>query len=442
MSQGLITPRGLRAAANLIRFWRDPSRFIADVTPRSGVRRLDFPGGSTHVIAGPELIEQVLISRSRSFIKDRLTRDLSKIVGDGLLVSDGEFWRRQRRLAQPAFHRERIAGYGAAMVEHAERLGSTWREGQVLDLHAAMLRLTLDIVAETLFSSGVDRHAADGIAASLDAIMARFSDPSFGFFPWLAALPLPANRRFAAAQARIDGIIRGIIAARRESGRDEGDLLSMLLGARDEDGGQMSDQQLRDEALILFVAGHETTALALSWAWLLLSQHPAAWSRLQAELASVLGGRAPTVEDAPALRYTEWVILETMRIYPPAWSVGREALTDLELAGTQLRKGAQLWIFQWAAHRDPQWFPRPDSFEPERWDDDLVRRLPRCAYFPFGGGPRLCIGQGFAMLEAVLVLASLARRWRPVIAPRDRPKPQFSITLRPAGGLRATLARA
>lgn len=214
----------------------------------------------------------------------------------------------------------------------------------------------------------------------------------------------------------------------------------MLLRARDEDGSQMSDQHVRDEALILFVAGHETTALALSWAWLLLSQHPRAWDALQAELREVLADRAPTPADAPALRYTERVLLEAMRLYPPAWSLGREALADLELGGVPLPRGAQLWFFQWAAHRDPTYFPDPEAFRPERWENDLQRRLPRGAYFPFGGGPRLCIGQGFAMLEGVLVLATLAQRWRPRV--RGQPTPQFSITLRPRGGMRATLERA
>lgn len=432
--------RRTRALANLARFWRSPPRFIAEATAGARVRQIDFPGGSPYLVSDPELIEQILITRSREFGKDELTRALSQIVGDGLLVSEGEHWRRQRRLVQPAFHRERIAGYAQAMVQHAGRVRDTWREGQVFDLHAAMMRLTLDIVAATLFSSGVDEAAADAIAETLDVVMGRFADPTFSFFPWVARLPLPMNRRYAAARERLDAIIRGLISARRASGALHDDLLDMLLRARDEDGSQMSDQHVRDEALILFVAGHETTALALSWAWMLLSQHPRAWDALQTELREVLGDRAPTPADAPALRYTERVILETMRLYPPAWSLGREALADLELGGVPLPRGAQLWFFQWAAHRDPTYFPDPEAFRPERWVNDLQRRLPRGAYFPFGGGPRLCIGQSFAMLEAVLVLATLAQRWRPHV--HGQPQPQFSITLRPRGGMRATLGRA
>lgn len=437
----LPLPRRLRAPLNLLHFWRQPEAFIARVTAGPPVHQIDLPDLSPYVVTDPALIEEVLVTRSKLFIKDRVTRDLAAVVGNGLLVSDGEFWRRQRRLAQPAFHRERIAGYAAVMVDHAERLADTWREGQVLDIHAAMMRLTLDIVAATLFATDVDGRVADTIADALAVIMARFSDPTLSFFPWLADLPLPGNARFEAAIRRIDDVIRGIIAARRRSGVDHGDLLSMLLRARDDEGAQMTDEQLRDEALILFVAGHETTALALSWTWMLLSQHPAAWARLREELDRVLGGRPPTLADLPNLRYTDWVVHESMRLYPPAWSIGREALEDVRLGDVTIPRGGQIWLFQWAAHRDPRHFPHPERFMPERWDGDLARRLPRFAYFPFGGGPRLCIGNNFALLELVLVLATLARRFRPFVRPADRPRPQFSITLRPAGGMRATIER-
>lgn len=437
----LVIPRRVRGPVNMLRFWVAPEATIRRWAEGPAIQRVELPGFSPFIVNDPALVDEVLVEQNRHFIKDRTTRALAELVGHGLLVSDGEFWRRQRRLAQPAFHRERIAAYAATMVEHAERLAATWRAGETIDLHAAMMRLTLDIVAATLFSSGVDAAAADAIAESLDTIMRRFADPTYALLPSLARLPLPGNRAFTAARARIDATIRGLIAARRASGQDHGDLLSMLLRARDEGGGQMTDEQLRDEALILFVAGHETTALALSWTWMLLSQHPAAWARLGEELAEVLGGRAPTLGDVPRLKYTEQVILESMRLYPPAWSIGREAIVDVELGGTRIPRGGQLWIFQWALHRHPRHFPRPEAFAPERWAGDLQRRLPRGVYLPFGGGPRLCIGNNFAMMELVLVLATLARRWRPHVRAQDRPRPQFSVTLRPAGGMRATLMR-
>ncbi len=438
---GHVLPRRARGPVNMMRFWLAPEATIRGWTSGPPVVQVELPGFDPYVVHDPELIDEVLVARSRQVIKDVSTRALSGIVGNGLLVSEGEFWRRQRRLAQPAFHREKIAGYAAAMVEHAERLSSTWRAGQVLDLHAAMMRLTLDIVAATLFSTGVEATTAGAIGASLDVIMARYSDMTYAILPWLGRLPTPANRRHAAALARIDAMIRGFVAERRAAGEDRGDLLSMLLHARDEGGGQMTDAQVRDEALILFVAGHETTALALSWTWMLLSQHPRARARLEQELAEVLGGRAPTVDDVPRLRFTEWTLLESMRLFPPAWSIGREATEPFELGGVTIPRGGQLWLLQWVNHHDARFFPRPEAFEPERWDGELQRRLPRGVYFPFGGGPRVCIGNAFAMTELVLVLATLAQRWRPHVAAADRPRPQFSITLRPSGGMRATLER-
>ena len=430
--------RGLTRYGNLLHLAIDPSGFIERAFARADVVRARVGGDWPVLVRQPELIEQVLVTRNRSFMKDRITRSLGDLVGNGLLVSEGEFWRRQRRLAQPAFHRERIAGYAAGMVEAARRSMAGWREGQV-DLHALLMLLTRDVVATTLFPGSAAREA-DEVGESLETLMARFADWRFAVFPGLARLPLADNRRYAAARARMHGVVDRIIAERRRLGSpDHGDLLGMLMAARDEDGTQMSDEQLRAEVLILFVAGHETTALALSWACVLLSQRPGTWELLAREVAAVLGGRAATAEDAPRLVYTERVILEAMRLYPPAWSIGREALEDVELDGLSLERGAQVWIVQWASHRDPRYFPRPHSFMPERWEGDLLRRLPRFAYFPFGGGPRLCIGNSFAMLEAVLVLATLVQRWRVEVAPRDVPAPQFSITLRPDGPLRATL---
>ena len=430
--------RGLTRYGNLLHLAIDPSGFIERAFARADVVRARVGGDWPVLVRQPELIEQVLVTRNRSFMKDRITRSLSDLVGNGLLVSEGEFWRRQRRLAQPAFHRERIAAYAGGMVEAARRAAASWREGQV-DLHALLMRLTRDVVATTLFPGSAAREA-DEVGESLEVLMARFADWRHAVWPGLANLPLADNRRYEAARARMHDVVDRIIAERRRVGSpDHGDLLGMLMAARDEDGTQMSDEQLRAEVLILYVAGHETTALALSWAFVLLSQRPGTWALLAREVDEVLGKRDATAEDAPRLQYTERVILETMRLYPPAWSIGREALEDVDLDGLAIERGTQVWIVQWASHRDPRFFPRPQAFLPERWDNDLLRRLPRFAYFPFGGGPRLCIGNNFAMLEAVLVLATLVQRWRPTIAPRDVPRPQFSITLRPNGPLRAQL---
>lgn len=431
--------RGLTRYGNLLRFMADPDAFVRRSAAAGDMVRLRMPSDSPVLLRHPDLIEQVLVTKNRSFVKDRLTHALREVIGDGLLVSEGEFWRRQRRLAQPAFLRERILRHADAVVAAGERAVATWREGQVIDVHAAMMDLARDVVATTLLSSEVGR-AAEDLGAALEVLMARYSDWRYAVLPGLAKLAmLPSNRRFAGARARLTAIVDGIIAERRRSGADRGDLLSVLLAARDVDGTQMSDAQLRDEVTILFMAGHETTALALSWAFVLLGRRPGAWARLAAEADAVLGERPASAADLGRLPYTEAVILETMRLYPPAWSIGREATEAVEIGGVTLAKGTQVWMFQWSSHRDERYFPRPLAFEPERWEDGLLQRLPRFAYFPFGGGPRLCIGNNFAMLEAVLLLATIARRWRPQVAARDVPRPQFSITLRPAGGVRATL---
>lgn len=432
--------RGWTPIGNLLHIVLAPEDFWRRAMVLGDMVRLRMPRGTMLLLNHPDVIEEVLVRKNRSFRKDRLTRELSQVFGNGLLVSEGEFWRRQRRMAQPAFHRDRIARYGEQMVAAATRTAATWREGQVIDLHAGMMDLAREVVATTLFSSEVGRAAAD-VGEALEVLMSRHTDWRYLLVPQISRLPLAANRRFDAARAGLFALVDGIIAERRRLGEDRGDLLSMLLAARDEDGVAMSDEQLRDEVLILFLAGHETTALVLSWTFVLLSQHPEVWTRLCAEVDAVLAGRAAGAADLPALRYTESVVLESMRLYPPAWSIGREAIEEVEVGGVTVPPGTQVWISQYISHRDARHFPRPLHFEPERWADDLLRRLPRCAYFPFGGGPRLCIGNNFAMMEAVLLLATIAQRWRPHVAPADVPHPQFSITLRRRGGVRATLHR-
>jgi cytochrome P450 len=433
--------RGLTPLDNLVRFMVDPDAFMRRCTAAGDMVKVRMSGASVVLLRHPELIEQVLVGKNRSFVKDQLTHGLADVIGNGILVSEGEFWRRQRRLVQPGFTRERIARHADNIVAAGERAIAGWQDGATLDVHAAMMDLARDVVATTLLSTEVGREAEE-IGAALEVLMARYSDWRYSLAPGLARVPwLPDNRRFAAARARMFAVADGIIAERRRSGTDRGDLLSMLLAARDEDGAAMTDAQLRDEVLVLFLAGHETTALALSWALVLLGRRPGAWARLGAELDAALGDRPATAADLGRLPYTEAVILETMRLYPPAWSIGREAIEEVEIGGVTLARGTQIWLFQWSSHRDERYFARPLAFEPERWLDGLLHRLPRFAYFPFGGGPRLCIGNNFAMLEAVLLLATIARRWRPQVAASDVPRPQFSITLRPRDGVRATLRR-
>jgi cytochrome P450 len=434
---------GLPLLGNLLQFRRDPLRFLCSMRERHGdVVEVAIGPMKTTLLSHPDLVEDVLVTRSKLWQKDRfLQTTLRPVLGDGLLSSEGDFWRKQRRLAQPAFHRDRIAAYADIMVDEASRLARSWRDGEVRDVHKDMMRLTLAIVAQTLFGADVGDYAED-VGKALEAVLAVVADPVELFLPLLKRLPTPQRRRFDRAVTRLDGIIYRVIEERRRAGAAETvDLLSMLLHAQDEDGSRMSDRQLRDECLTLFLAGHETTAINLSWTWLLLSRHPEAKNRLVRELRDVLGDRAATFADVPELRYTGHVVAESLRLYPPAWSLAREAREDVDVGGYRIRRGHQVWFCPWAIQRDARWFDAPDLFRPERWEDDFAKRLPRYAYFPFGGGPRLCIGQAFAQLEAVLVLATLARAFEVDVLPTPPAVPEPSVTLRPRHGLRVRLSR-
>ena len=384
-------------------------------------------------VSHPDYIEQVLVTDNRKFIKGRILRKNRQLFGNGLLTSEGDFWLRQRRLAQPAFHRARIASYADTMVKFASRIASEWSSGEERDIHAEMMRLTLSIVAKTLFDADVDREAKR-VGQALEAIMHLNSDfRKLILTPtWL---PTPRKIRATIATAKLNRIVYRFIDERRAAGTDNGDLLSMLLAARDDDGSCMTNRQLRDESITIFLAGHETTANALSWTWMLLSQNPQVEATLHEELDRVLAGRAPTVEDLPDLRYTSHVVTESMRLYPPAWGMARIAIEDAEIAGYPIPKGCGVSLAQWVVHRDPRWFEAPLEFRPERWEGDLLKRIPRFAYFPFGGGPRQCIGNNFAVMEATLLLATLAQQFRISLMPGREIIPAASITLRPKTGI-------
>jgi cytochrome P450 len=360
-----------------------------------------------------------------------------RVFGKGLLTSEGDFWLRQRRLAQPAFHRARIASYASTMVEYTERLLDEWQDGEERDIHKEMMRLTLQIVGKTLFDADVE-HDAQDVGKSLELLLEIGADFRRTLFvpQWL---PTPTNIRKERAIRLIENVLYRIIAEKRASGRDAGDLLSMLLAAQDEDGSRMTDQQLRDEAITLFLAGHETTANTLSWTWWLLAQNPAVEAKLHAELRTVLGGRAPTLEDLPNLIYTNHVITESMRLYPPSWGTARTAIEDHEIAGYAVPKGSGVSFAQWTVHRDARWYDAPEEFRPERWEGDLLKRIPKFAYFPFGGGPRQCIGNSFALMESALTLATIAQRYRFRLVEGHPLVPLASITLRPRYGIRVVL---
>jgi cytochrome P450 len=382
------------------------------------------------VITEPDLIEQILTSRK--FTKHYALRMNRMLLGDGLLTSEGDAWLRQRRLIQPAFLRERLERYAVAFVEHAEQWSRTWRPNQEIEAHSEMRQLTLRIAARTLFGGDVQ---AEGLAVARaladvgDAFMRRL----FSIFRVPESWPTPANIRAWRAIRRLDEIVYGLINQRRADKSERDDLLSLLLRARDaEDGKGMTDKQLRDEAMTLFLAGHETTALALTWTLDLLAGHPDVQGRLAAELREVLGDREPTNADLPRLRFAEMVVTESMRLRPPAYVVGRQAAEAVEVGGYVIPKGGTVIMPQYVVHRDPRFYAEPERFDPTRWAGGLRERIPKYAYYPFGGGPRICIGNTFAMMEAVLVLASLCRRWRFVKESAAPVKFRPRMTLAPA----------
>ena len=435
-------PKGGFFAPSTAYFRRDQLGFYASCAQQYGDVVATRMGPYRIVLVyHPDAIEELLVARNRDFVKSPGVRLLRPLLGEGLLLSESDTWLRQRRLIQPAFHRQRVASYGDVMSAFAARHVSRWKAGDVIDVHAEMMELTQAIVAKTLFDADVSGDAHDAIQAAkvlAEDFGARLR--SFRLIPYW--VPTPRNLRSRRAVRRLDALVHRIIAARQQSQEDRGDLLSMLVQAQDaDDGTRMTARQVRDEVMTIFMAGHETTAVALSWTWYLLAQHPEADARLAAELRDVLGDRPAAVTDLPRLKYTEMVVTESMRLYPPAYGLGRQAVRATELAGHALAAGDIVIVPTWVVHRDRRWFDDPEAFRPERWVGDFAQRLPRYAYFPFGGGPRQCIGNGFAMMEAILVVAAIAQRLRLSLVPGQHITPTPYVTVRPEPGIRVHLAR-
>lgn len=422
-------------------FRKHPPEFLLHVARKHGdISHLKLANQSMYVITNPEWIKDIFITHQANFRKSRMLERARVLLGDGLLTSEGAFHTRQRRLVQPAFHRERLAGYGAAMAACAAHTREEWRPGATYDISREMNRLTLAIVAKTLFSADVSSEA-DEIGAALTEVLGLFEMVLMPFSQWIEKLPLPSVRRFERARDRLDQTIYRIIAEHRASGRDTGDLLSMLLLAQDEEGagGSMTDKQVRDEAMTLFLAGHETTANALTWTWYLLSQNPSAEAKFHAEIDRVLQGRMPTVEDLPDLKYVEMVFTESMRLYPPAWGIGRRPVEEYRIGEYTIPPGSVIMMSPFVVHRDPRWYPEPEKFDPDRWLPENAASRPKFSYFPFGGGARVCIGERFAWMEGVLLLAALGQKWRLRLAPGHPVETRALITLRARHGMKMTL---
>jgi cytochrome P450 len=396
----------------------------------------------------PSDIREVLIDKAASFGKDRTQKRMKILLGEGLITSDGEAHKRGRRIAAPAFHRQQIQRYATQIVDLSAGLSAEWQPGQPMDIATEMMRLALRITARTLFDTEVtpEIHVInDQVNVIMDLYNALVALPRAEL---LLNSPLPVMRRFRQAKARLDEVVDGMIQARStETGslEQQGDLLSMLLAARDDqaegNGLKLSAAELRDQVLTLFLAGYETVANALAWTWLLLGENPQAEARMHEELETVLAGRLPTLEDMPRLEYTSMVLAESMRLYPPAWAMGREALEDVSIGPYRFRKGSMVLFSQYIVHRDPRWFPHPERFWPERFTAEAKAARPRFAYFPFGGGGRQCIGESFALMEATLALATIAQRWRLPLVPGQQIELQPKITLRPRNGIRVVPVR-
>ena len=423
----MVRPPGPRPAplAGVRALRREPLELLSRLASYGDIASFRIGPNAGYFLNHPEYAKQVLVTDNHDFMKGRALQEAKRIVGEGLLTSEGEFHRRQRRLIQPIFHHDRIASYADVMVSYSERASDRWRDGEMRDVYQDMVRLTMAIVAKTLFDTDLEAGDAREVGEALSVAIRMFERYARPFAGLVEHLPLPANRRFRRAREGLDAIVYGMIEHRRAAGATGDDLLSLLLQAQDEGFG-MTDRQVRDETMTLFLAGHETTANALTWTWYLLSQNPEAEARLHEEVDHVAGQRLP---------YTETVFAEAMRLFPPAYGIGRRALRDVEIGGYVIPERSLVVMSQWVMHRDVRWFPEPERFLPECFTEAAKAERPRFAYFPFGGGPRVCIGEPFAWMEGVLVLATIARRWRMRPVPGHTVTPSPRITLRPRDGM-------
>ncbi len=434
-------PRARFPGAHLLAFSRDRLGFVCRLKHEYGdVVAFRLGPERTVLLSHPEHMHEVLVRQHRAFLKGRRGDVSKQFLGQGLLNSEGALHQRQRHLLQPAFHRQRLAQYATVMTTAAARLRQAWQDGDTLDIAPALMRVTLAIAAKTLLDADVEGEATaiGGAITTLLQLSPRLTMP---LAPLLRRLPLPSQRRLRRAQDYLDTLIYRLIDERRATGGETGDVLSMLVSAQMEDGSPMSPRQIHDEALTLLLAGHETTALALSWTWYLLAHHPDVDATMQAEIQTVLGGRLPTVEDLPHLSYTRMVFTEALRLYPPAWLMTRRAREAVMIGDYRFPPGTFFLLSPYLTHRDARFFPHPEAFVPTRWAAPSEAALARAAYFPFGGGPRQCLGEGFAWMEGLLVLTTLAQTWRMQLVPGPPVEPWGLVTLRPKQGMHVHLAR-
>jgi cytochrome P450 len=433
-------PKGTFLGGNLGQFGVTRLDFLLNVAREYGdVASFRLGSRRIFLVSDSDLIEQVLVTDAKHYIKHFGARAYQPVLGNGLVTSEGETWLRQRRLSQPSFLKQRVQSYAPLMADLTNRMLEKWKPGSDVDIHLEYSSLTSAVALKTLFDlddAGDRDRFTETLRLAFNLMSARFR--SLVKLPFW--VPTRSNRSLNRAVKQLHAVVDGFIAAGRARKEPGHDLLSRLIAAQDEDGTRMSDHQLRDEMMTLYLAGHETTALALSWSWYLISQHPRVEERLVAEWKQVLNGRTPTPNDLPKLPYTDAVITESMRLYPPVYLIGREATQDLELGGYRVKKGCTIFMSQWVNHHDPRYFPNPEAFRPERWEDGLAKRIPKYAYFPFGGGHRVCIGNTFALMEAAIILAAVGQKYRFTLSPDAQIGVNPQITLLPAHGIPTTLA--
>jgi cytochrome P450 len=438
------SPKGHWLFGNLSEVSENPLKFYVKYQKKFGdvVKFKAIFGFSWYLVTDPAGIERVLQTNQANYRKAPvMTKALSLVIGNGLVISEGDFWRRQRRLMQPAFHRQRLAMLAETMQDSAAETAKRWetgfiKDGEPFEITREMTDLTIKIAAETLFGADVSTDStrfANALQTALEHVNFKMIKSPFSVLDYL---PTARNRRFKRAMTTLDEVVQKIIAERRKSEADKGDLLSMLMLARDEETGEaMNDAQLRDEVLTLLIAGHETTASALSWMWLLLAKNKTQFKILRSELDDVLAGKPAALDDLPRLAYTRAVFDETQRLYPPAWGIPRQAVDADDLCGYQIEAGKMVVVSQYIAHRHPDFWENPEAFEPARFLPENAANRPLFAYFPFGGGARKCIGNHFALMEAQIITATLAQRFAPEFA-GDDPDLDPTFALRPKNGLR------
>jgi len=425
---------------------------LIDISHTYGdIAHFKFGRQNVYLLSRPDYIEDVLVTNYKNFIKSRGLQVSRRLLGNGLVTSEGEYHDKQRHLIQPTFYPKRIKSYADIMVKQALDMCNSWNDGTILDIHKEMIKLTLAIICKTVLGYDIE-PGHDEVGDNLKTCMKYFNRLLMPFGELIEKIPLlPLNKGFQTAKRDLDSIVYRMIKEHRKKldkgheKKEDDDLLFTLLQAQDEEAGigKMTDEQLRDEVMTIFLAGHETTANALTWTYYLLSEHPTIETKLQEELHSIFGSNKTiiTADDVPRLEYTEKILTESMRLYPPAWALGRQGIDDYKVGGYTIPKGSIILMSQYVMHRNPRYFPEPDRFYPDRWTEEFKKQLPRFSYFPFGGGIRGCVGEPFAWLEAILLVATISRQWRMRHVPSHKVELKALITLRPKYGMLMKLTK-